>query len=121
MSAKKITYEDKVAINPPGVRKNQVWDLDLNEIKEVAENHANLLDALILLIPTLGTEYNNLFTYTSGSQVISIPANVKITNIILGEGRVLKKSIDWVRTIPTEITIIYALEANDTIYITGIN
>jgi len=46
MSAEKITYEDKEAVNPPGERRNQVWDADMNQIKSVMGNHADLIDDL---------------------------------------------------------------------------
>ncbi len=70
---------------------------------------------------TMPNEYNNLFTYASGAQTFVIPATLKITNVTLNDGRVLKKTIDWTRTAPAEITIDYALEADDTIYVTGLN
>jgi len=42
----KITYEDKVGIKPKTVRKNQVQDLDMNEIKD---KHNNLDDRVIAI------------------------------------------------------------------------
>lgn len=46
MGTKKITYNDKVSIVPPGVRENQVWDLDMNEIKSVVNDNADELIAM---------------------------------------------------------------------------
>ena len=46
MGTKKITYNDKVAIVQPGVRENQVWDLDMNEIKRVVNDNADELIAM---------------------------------------------------------------------------
>ena len=81
------------------------------------------------LPPTGGTfamleninEYHNLFTYTTGAQTFTVPETLKITSIILNEGRPLFKTINWERTSPTQITILYGLEENDTIYVSGIN
>lgn len=46
MATKKVTYEDKEAIIPPGIRKNQVQDLDMNELKNVVNNNADELDSI---------------------------------------------------------------------------
>ena len=46
MGTKKITYNDKVSIVPHGVRENQVWDLDMNEIKSVVNDNADELIAM---------------------------------------------------------------------------
>mgnify|MGYP000656172990 CR=1 FL=1 len=65
-------------------------------------------------------EYANLFTYTTGAQTLTVPTTLKAMSVTLNDGRVLKKTIDWERTSTTVITILYALEENDTIYITGL-
>jgi hypothetical protein len=44
--AKKITWEDKEHILPYGTRENQVWDLDMNEIKTVVNANADSLAGL---------------------------------------------------------------------------
>ena len=43
MTLKKITFENKVSVFPYGTRINQVQDLDMNEIKEVVNNNADLI------------------------------------------------------------------------------
>ena len=43
MAATKIEYEEKIGLIPHGVRVNQVQDLDMNEIKEVVNNNADLI------------------------------------------------------------------------------
>jgi len=48
MSSLKITYEDKEAVNPPGIRKNQAQDADFNEIKDVVNSHADSIDISLL-------------------------------------------------------------------------
>jgi len=67
-----------------------------------------------------GTEYENLFSYTTGAQTFAVPSTLKIMSVTLNEGRVLRKTIEWSRTSSTQITILYPLEVNDTIYITGL-
>ena len=64
-------------------------------------------------------EYTGLFSYTNGVQTFIVPSNVKIMSVTLNDGRPLKIMTEWKRTSPTEITILYTLELNDTIYITG--
>ena len=39
--AEKITFNDKSHINPYGTREIQVWDLDINEIKQVVNANAD--------------------------------------------------------------------------------
>ena len=46
MAASKIVYDDKVGINPRNVHINQVWDDDMNNIKLVVNDNADLFDAL---------------------------------------------------------------------------
>lgn len=67
-----------------------------------------------------GTEYNQNYTYISGGQTIAVPATLKVSSMFLNDGRLLKNTIDWVRTSPVLITILYTLESADTIYITGL-
>ncbi len=45
MAASKIIYGDKVAVIPKGTHINQVWDDDMNEIKDKFNNNADLIDA----------------------------------------------------------------------------
>lgn len=42
----RITYENKVAVQPPGIRINQVQDVDMNEIKTVVNKHAGEIETL---------------------------------------------------------------------------
>lgn len=114
------------------LRKNiNVIDLitDLGYIPEDLDNKSNgyIVDGTgvkyytVDYINSLSTdEYSNLFTYITGSQVFTVPESLKVMSVTLNDGRVLKKTIDWIRTSSTVITIIYALEENDTIYITGL-
>lgn len=46
MAATKITYDDKVSINPQTTHINQVWDEDMNEIKDAINTNADLFDTL---------------------------------------------------------------------------
>ena len=46
MAASKVTYGDKVGIVPKTVHINQVWDDDMNEIKLVVNDNADLFDLL---------------------------------------------------------------------------
>lgn len=44
--ADKITFDDKSHILPYGEREVQVWDLDINEIKAVVNNNADILETI---------------------------------------------------------------------------
>src|SRR5687767_9781744 len=50
MAASTVTYEYKDDTQPIGTPKHQVRDDDLNELKDVANNHAGLIDAIDSLI-----------------------------------------------------------------------
>jgi hypothetical protein len=75
--AKKITYNDKVAIIPPGVRENQVWDADMNEIKRVINENADELASLLGLIVVKedsGNKQNNLSADPSNTKYPTVTA-----------------------------------------------
>ena len=44
MAASKITYSDKIGVVPKGTHINQVWDEDMNEIKDKFNTNADLID-----------------------------------------------------------------------------
>jgi len=46
MAANKITWEDKVGVTPYETRINQVQDIDMNELKLVVNDNADLFDGL---------------------------------------------------------------------------
>ena len=46
MAGQKITYTDKVGVVPKMTAINQVWDDDMNEIKQVVNDNADLYDTL---------------------------------------------------------------------------
>ena len=46
MAANKVTYSDKVGVNPKETHINQVWDDDMNELKLVVNDNADLFDTL---------------------------------------------------------------------------
>ena len=46
MAANKVTYSDKVGVNPKETHINQVWDDDMNELKLVVNDNADLFDGL---------------------------------------------------------------------------
>ena len=46
MAASKVTYGDKVGIVPKTIHINQVWDDDMNELKLVINDNADLFDLL---------------------------------------------------------------------------
>ena len=46
MAANKVTYGDKVGVTPKETHINQVWDDDMNEIKLVVNDNADLFDSL---------------------------------------------------------------------------
>ena len=46
MAANKVTYSDKVGVDPKETHINQVWDDDMNELKLVVNDNADLHDAL---------------------------------------------------------------------------
>lgn len=79
-----------------------------------------LSDFINDLDENINTEYEELFTYTTGAQTFTIPLDLKIMSVTLNDGRVLKKTTEWTRS-GAVITIIYALYSGDTIYITGFN
>ena len=63
MAANRITWSDKVAINPETIRINQVTDDDLNDVKDAINNHAELIDASELgPIATVENEYADIET-----------------------------------------------------------
>jgi len=45
--ADRLSYENKVAITPRETHKNQIWDVDMNDIKNVANSHADELESLL--------------------------------------------------------------------------
>lgn len=87
MGTKKITYNDKVAIVPPGVRENQVWDLDMNEIKRVVNDNADELIAMLGLLnlkEDSGNKQNTLSadpTNTKYPSVTAVLEALKAVNI----------------------------------------
>lgn len=64
--------------------------------------------------------YIQNYTYGGGVQVVTIPDTAKILSVTLNEGRLLKETIDYTIS-GVDLTILYTLEVNDTIYITGLN
>ena len=46
MAANKVTYSDKVGVTPKETHINQVWDDDMNELKLVVNDNADLFDSL---------------------------------------------------------------------------
>jgi len=42
----KITFEDKVGVVPKQTRKNQVWDDDINEIKDAINTNDKEIDGM---------------------------------------------------------------------------
>lgn len=46
MAASKITFDDKVGVNPKETHINQVWDDDMNQMKLVVNDNADLFDDL---------------------------------------------------------------------------
>jgi len=91
--AKKITWEDKEHILPYGTRENQVWDLDMNEIKTVVNANADSLAGLeggyqgVLLIadtPTIDGYYlaGESGTYTNaGGLVVDLTDTITFINV----------------------------------------
>ena len=65
-------------------------------------------------------EYYNLFTCTeTGNQTFTIPFGLRNINVVLNNGRVLKRTYDWTST-GTIIELYFDFEIDDQIYITGI-
>jgi len=46
MAANKVQYSDKVGVTPKETHINQVWDDDMNELKLVVNDNADLFDSL---------------------------------------------------------------------------
>lgn len=63
--------------------------------------------------------YNNLFVYATGAQTFSIPANTKVLTVLLNKAPLYVTSEYTVAG--TVVTVLRTLEANDEIYITGMN
>jgi hypothetical protein len=116
-----IEWEDK--INSPELlaflqqygQEHYLSAEEINQIRDALNELSTGISSSAFI-----TEYANLFTYTTGAQTLTVPTTLKAMSVTLNDGRVLKKTIDWERTSTTVITILYALEENDTIYITGL-
>ena len=77
MGTKKITYNDKVAIIPPGTREHQVWDVDMNEIKRVVNDNADELIAMLGLLSLKedsGNKQNTLSADPTNTKYPSVAA-----------------------------------------------
>ena len=117
--ALKITYNDKSHVQPYGTREIQVWDLDMNEIKEVvnvnsdetAKNTTDIValtsgyqgELLIADTPTADGYYlaGESGTYTNaGGLVIDLTEGVNYINVS-GTQTVFTKTVIPVDTIPT--------------------
>jgi len=125
MATTKITFADKIAVIPPGTRINQVWDLDVNEIKNAINKNA---DVQIVHAQTIANivnngdfnvvTYNEDFTYTSGPQTfaIAIPG-VVVKNVFRGRVRLFNDEYTFVDGV---VTITYeTLESGEKISITN--
>ena len=93
---------------------------DINQLRNAVNELFEITSGGTLVLFEDINQYENLFTFITGAQTFTVPATLKIMSMTLNDGRVLKKTIDWTRGSPIEITIIYPLEENDTIYITGL-
>lgn len=115
------TYLHKAKLDKLGItyytigKVNQTIKSNPNQIVSNIDNNITTPATSFLNI-----EYNRLFTYINGPQKFLIPSSLKITSVTLNDGRILKKNQNWIRNISSEITIIYPLQENDTIYITGL-
>lgn len=67
-------------------------------------------------------EYYNLFTCTeAGNQTLTVPLGLRFINVILNNGRVLKKTYEWSGGgNSTSLELYFDFEIDDQIYITGI-
>jgi hypothetical protein len=75
--ANKITYADKVGINPKSVHINQVWDDDMNEIKD---KH-NLNDDRITVLETNTNDVTGVLAYTPiADTYLAFGVSVKIND-----------------------------------------
>jgi lysophospholipase L1-like esterase len=87
--AKKITWEDKEHILPYGTRENQVWDLDMNEIKTVVNANADSLAGLeggyqgVLLIADTPVNDGYYIAGESGTYTNAGGLVVDLTNTIV--------------------------------------
>ena len=91
----KITFEDKVGLLPKGTRENQVWDDDINEIKDVVnindDNVIALQQALSnLMIPVAeqssSIKFDRIGGYINGTWDAPISGDVTIVSAGAIEG-----------------------------------
>ena len=122
MATTKITFANKIAIIPPGVRVNQVWDSDINEIKDAINKNADVQIVLSQTIANMANSniiiYNEDFVYTSGPQTftITIPG-VIVKNVFRGRVRLFNDEYTFVAGV---VTITYdTLDAGEKISITN--
>ena len=125
MGTLKIEFENKVGIVPKGVRINQVWDEDINEIKSVVNSNAekqisntNIIENIINNGDFNTVSYNEDFIYAGGVQefLISTPGIV-VKNVFRGRLKLFKNEYTIVDNL---VTITYdTLEINEKISITN--
>jgi len=87
MAASKVTYSDKVGVNPKETHINQVWDDDMNELKLVVNDNADLHDLLETEV-----DANTL-------DIIDIKATAAVKNTIVN------KTVDYTATIQEYILV----------------
>jgi len=120
MATTKITFANKTAVVPPGVRVNQVWDADINEIKDAINKNADVQIAqenIIAAIAGGASPYSGDFTYTSGPQTFTVPTGIIVKNVFRGRVKLFNNEFTVVAGV---VTITYdTLESGDKISITN--
>ena len=69
----------------------------------------------------LSNPYNNLFTYTSGAQTFTLPANTKVIMVFLNKAPLYITTEYTVSGTTLTIAAGVVLVANDEIYVNGLN
>lgn len=121
MATTKITFEDKVAIIPKGNRVNQVWDEDINQIKDAINKNADVQNQHAQSIANSFNSniiYNQDFLYNGGAQTFTIvQEGIIVKNVFRGR---LKLFTDEYTVNGNVVTITYdILEVGEKISITN--
>lgn len=121
MATTKITFDNKVAVIPPGNRVNQVWDEDINAIKDAINKNADVQIAhseALLNASNSAIVYNQDFVYSGGPQTFTISeVGVIVKNVFRGRLKLFNNEYTIVDNV---VTITYdILEIDEKISITN--
>jgi len=104
MAADKVTYADKTGVNPKETHINQVWDDDMNEIKLVINNNADLFDTLETEVDANTLDIIDIKAERAYKDVI-VNKSADYTAVINDYVLVSASSVDVTITLPTAVGV----------------